>query len=31
VLFSKVIGSGGDHPLEETGKVRCKPGAVPQL
>jgi len=31
VLLSEVIGSGGEHPLEETGKVRCEPGAVPQL
>jgi tetratricopeptide (TPR) repeat protein len=25
------LGSSGEQPLEETGKVRCKSGAVPQL
>ncbi|MDJ0842983.1 hypothetical protein [Crocosphaera sp.] len=28
---AKNIGSGGDQPLEVTGKVRCKSVAVPQL
>jgi len=31
VLWLKAIGSSGEQPLEETGKVQCKSAAVPQL
>lgn len=31
VKYQNLIGSSGGQPLEVTGKVRCKSGAVPQL